>query len=68
MSIGNEIYLINKYNYYWYATFANNFHGFIKIGTYSPHVNESQGMGETILHARNNVQTCNNNKEKWKRT
>jgi hypothetical protein len=55
MSIENEIYLINKYNYYLYATFADNFYGFIKIGTYAPHVNESQGMGETILHTRNNV-------------
>jgi len=35
-----------------------------KIGTYSPHVNESQGMEETIVHTRNNIQTCNNNKEK----
>jgi hypothetical protein len=35
-----------------------------KIGTYSPHANESQGMEETIVHTRNNVQTCNNNKEK----
>jgi hypothetical protein len=35
----------------------------MKIATYSPHVNDSQGMEETIIQTRNNVQTCNNEKE-----
>jgi hypothetical protein len=35
----------------------------MKIATYSPHVNDSRGMEETIIQTRNNVQTCNNKKE-----
>jgi len=62
MSIEDETYLINKF-----IIITNmpqlHFHEFIKIATYSPHVKESQGMEETIIQTRNNVQTCNNNKE-----
>jgi hypothetical protein len=53
MSIEDKTYLINKFKKF--TKFANNFHGFTKIGTYSPHVNESQDMEETIVHIRNNV-------------
>jgi hypothetical protein len=64
MIIEDETYLSHKFIIITNATIANTFHEFIKIATYSPHVNESQGMEQTISQTRNNVQTCNNNKKK----